>query len=125
MQHQARFVQDLSIGKCGFATPSENEPSTSGLTNPKNRRGFMRLLSGNKTKGKTLFRTLPQNITNSQVRSGVFEKSTHHFFDGEWGRRQFAGGCSQMANGLHAVVAVCVVVARPATARNSFHLRVG
>jgi hypothetical protein len=39
----------------------------------------MRLLSGNKIRKKSLFRTLSQNTTKPQVRSGVFEKSAHHF----------------------------------------------
>ena len=39
----------------------------------------MRLLSGNKRIGKTLFRTPPRKTTKPQIRSGVFEKSTHHF----------------------------------------------
>ena len=41
--------------------------------------GSDKSLSGNKTKGKTLFCTLTQNATNSQFRSGVLEKSAHHF----------------------------------------------
>ena len=39
----------------------------------------LKSLSGSKTKGKSLFRTPPQNTTNPQVRSGVFENSAHHF----------------------------------------------
>ena len=37
------------------------------------------LLSGNKIRKKTLFRTPPRNTTKPQFRSGVFEKSAHHF----------------------------------------------
>ena len=39
----------------------------------------MRLLSGNKISHKALFHTPTRNTTKPQVRSGVFEKSAHHF----------------------------------------------
>ena len=39
----------------------------------------IRLLSGSKIRDKTVFHTLPRNTTNPQVRSGVSEKSAHHF----------------------------------------------
>ena len=39
----------------------------------------IRLLSGNKISHKALFHTPTRNTTKQQVKSGVFEKSTHHF----------------------------------------------
>ena len=56
-----------------------NGEATVNRVDDRAREATFHILSGNKIRKKTLFRTPPRNTTKPQVRSGVFEKSAHHF----------------------------------------------
>lgn len=60
-----RFVQVLSMDSAVSIASKKNKPSTSGDESSKWNVSYKTLLSGNKTRGKTVFHTPPLNTINA------------------------------------------------------------